>query len=99
VAHDALVDVDTVRYSVPHRLVRDHVEVVLDAHVVRIFHGATVVATHRRAFEPFARIIDPAHYVGLWRVPASETSGTPPTLALLGRDLSEYAAVIAGGGQ
>ncbi len=28
VAHDAFVDVDTVRYSVPYRLVRDQVEVV-----------------------------------------------------------------------
>ena len=30
VALDAFVDVDTVRYSVPHRLVRDHVEVVVE---------------------------------------------------------------------
>lgn len=30
VAHDAMVDVDTVRYSVPHRLVREHVEVAID---------------------------------------------------------------------
>ena len=30
VALDAFVDVDTVRYSVPHRLVRDHVDVVVD---------------------------------------------------------------------
>jgi hypothetical protein len=37
VAHDALVDIDTVRYSVPHRLVRDHVDVVLDEQTVRIF--------------------------------------------------------------
>ena len=29
-AHDAMVDVDTVRYSVPHRLVREHVEVAID---------------------------------------------------------------------
>jgi hypothetical protein len=35
VAHDALVDIDTVRYSVPHRLVRDHVDVVVDEQVVR----------------------------------------------------------------
>ena len=30
VALDAFVDVDTIRYSVPHRLVRDHVEVVVE---------------------------------------------------------------------
>ena len=99
VAHDALVDVDTVRYSVPHRLVRDHVEVVVDEQAVRIFHGASVVATHARSFEPFARVIDPAHYAGLWRVPTTDEPAAPPTLALLGRDLTEYAAVVAGGDQ
>ena len=52
VATDAFVDVDTVRYSVPHRLVRDHVDVVLDEQTVRIFHGTTVVATHRARASP-----------------------------------------------
>jgi transposase len=99
VAHDALVDVDTVRYSVPHRLVRDYVDVLIDEQVVRIFHGTTVVATHARSCEPFARVIDPAHYAGLWRRPTTDEPLATPTLALLGRDLTEYAAVIAGGGQ
>lgn len=99
VAHDAFVDVDTVRYSVPHRLVRDVVDVVVDEHVVRIFHGPSLVATHARSLEPFARVMDPTHYAGLWRVPAADAPLAPPTLALLGRDLTEYAAVVAGGGQ
>src|SRR5688572_19140631 len=30
VANDAFIDIDTVRYSVPHRLVRDYVEVVIE---------------------------------------------------------------------
>ena len=98
VAHDALVDVDTVRYSVPHRLVRDYVEVVIDDQRVRIFHGAALVATHARACEPFARVIDPAHFAGLWRTPRGDDRARP-SLAVLGRDLSEYAAIIAGGGQ
>jgi hypothetical protein len=96
VAHDAFVDVDTVRYSVPHRLVRDHVEVVIDEQTVRIFHGPTLVATHARTLEPFARVLDPAHYAGLWRVPAAEPSVAAPRLALLGRDLAEYAAAVGG---
>jgi transposase len=99
VAHDALVDIDTVRYSVPHRLVRDHVDVVVEEQVVRIFHGATMVATHARSFEPFARVIDPTHYGGLWRVPVADAPLDRPTLALLGRDLTAYAAVVAGGEQ
>ena len=99
VAHDAFVDVDTIRYSVPHRLVRDYVDVVVDEHVVRIFHGPSLVATHARALEPFARVTDPTHYAGLWRVPAADAPLAAPTLAILGRDLTEYAAVVAGGGQ
>jgi transposase len=98
VATDAFVDIDTVRYSVPHRLVRDLVDVVIDEGSVTIFHGSRVVATHARSTEPFARVIDPTHYDGLWRRPALDTAPTPaPTLALLGRDLGEYAAIVAGG--
>jgi len=98
VATDAFVDVDTVRYSVPHRLVRDQVDVVLDEQTVTILHGPAVVATHPRSSEPFARVVDPTHYDGLWRRPALDPEPTPaPALALLGRDLAEYAAIISGG--
>jgi transposase len=97
VALDAFVDVDTVRYSVPHGLVRDHVDVAISEDRVDIFHGAECVATHRRSTEPFARVVDPQHYAGLWRiVPAPEP---PPALAVLGRDLADYAAIVAGGDQ
>jgi transposase len=96
VAHDALVDVDTVRYSVPHRLVRDQVEVVIADDVIRIFHGTALVATHARTQEPYARVVDPAHYAGLWRPPSAEATPAP-TLASLGRDLADYAAAVAGG--
>lgn len=100
VATDAFVDVDTVRYSVPHRLVRDHVDVVLDEQTVTIVHGSTVVATHPRATEPFARVVDPTHYDGLWRRPVADREATPAAaLALLGRDLAEYAAIVAGGAE
>ena len=99
VATDALVDVDTVRYSVPHRLVRDHVEVVLGEQTVTILHGTTVVAQHARSSEPYARVVDPAHYSGLWRRPTIEPEAVPAgtPLAPLGRDLAEYAALIGGG--
>jgi transposase len=95
VAHDAFVDIDTIRYSVPHRLVRDHVEVVVEEQVVRIFHGTTVVATHVRSREPFDRIVDPAHFAGLWR-PASAPGAPAGALAALGRDLADYATVLTG---
>jgi transposase len=95
VALDAFVDVDTIRYSVPHRLVRDHVDVVVEERLVRIFHGTQIVATHARSTEPFTRVVDVAHYAGLWR--SALDDGPTPGLALLGRDLADYAAVVDGG--
>lgn len=93
VANDAFVDVETVRYSVPYQLVRDHVEVAVDEQTVRIFHGVNLVATHPRCREPFARIVEPAHLAGLWRTaPESAPDDTP--LSTLGRSLADYAAVI-----
>ena len=97
VALDAFIDVDTVRYSVPHRLVRDHVEVAVADDHVEIFHGTELVATHVRSSEPFARVVNPHHYAGLWRVDPMPVSA--PSLAPLGRDLADYAAVVAGGEQ
>ena len=99
VALDALIDVDTVRYSVPHRLVRDHVEVVIAEQMLQVFHGSVLVATHARSTEPFARVVDPAHYEGLWRRPTAPERATPSSLTRLGRDLAEYAAIVAGGAQ
>ena len=97
VANDAFVDVDTVRYSVPYRLVRDHVDVVVEEHIVRILHGVTVIATHPRSREPFARVIDPAHFAGLWRPALMAGDRTGESLAGLGRALADYAAVVDGG--
>ena len=96
VALDALVDVETVRYSVPHRLVRDHVEVLLGEVEVRIFHGTDVVAVHERRFEPYARVIDPRHFDGLWRRPQAGGEPVAEPLAAMGRSLADYAAVIGG---
>jgi hypothetical protein len=96
VANDALVDVDTVRYSVPHRFVREAVDVEVSEQMVRIFRGTTLVATHQRAHEPHARVIDPAHYDGLWR-PAVHPERPAALLATLGRSLDDYAALIGGG--
>lgn len=100
VALDALVDVDTVRYSVPHTLVRARVAVQVEERVVRIYDGPRLVATHRRSREPYARIVDPAHVRGLWRVVSSApvaSAPAPSPLEQLGRSLREYAAVIEPG--
>jgi hypothetical protein len=97
VANDAFVDIDTVRYSVPHRLVRDHVEALVAAEEVRIFHGRDLVAVHVRSLEPHARVIDAAHFDGLWRRAAVEdVVPLEQPLAAFGRTLDDYAAVIGG---
>jgi hypothetical protein len=64
---------------------------------VEIFHGPELVATHARSTEPFARVVNPQHYAGLWRADAATVS--TPSLAALGRDLADYATVVAGGAQ
>jgi transposase len=93
VASDAFVDVETVRYSVPYQLVRDHVDVAIDEQTVRIFHGSEIVATHRRSREPFARVVEPAHLAGLWRV-TTPLAPADDTLSALGRSLADYEAVV-----
>jgi hypothetical protein len=96
VANDALVDVDTVRYSVPHRLVRARVEVELGDATVRIFHGAELIATHQRSTEPHSRVVEPSHLDGLWRHAPIEQAAESP-LKALGRTLDDYAAVLERG--
>jgi hypothetical protein len=94
VAHDAFVDVETVRYSVPYQFVRDAVDVAIGDAEVRIFHGATLVATHPRVREPFAQVVDPAHLAGLWRPAATGPAPDTVSLTTLGRSLEAYAAVV-----
>jgi hypothetical protein len=40
-------------------------------------------------------MVDLAHYAGLWR--AALDAAPPAGLAVLGRDLADYAAVVNGG--
>lgn len=98
VANDALVDVDTVRYSVPHRLIRAHVEVHLGDDAVQIFHGPDLVATHARRREPHGVVRDAAHYDGLWRPRAAPPEAPLPATApgvTMGRSLASYADLLA----
>ena len=95
VASDAFVDVETVRYSVPYQLVRDHVDVAIDEQTVRIFHGTALVASHARSREPFARVVEPAHLAGLWRV-TTPLEPVDSALSAFGRSLAEYEAVVGG---
>jgi transposase len=101
VSADCFVDIDTVRYSVPHRYVRETVEVVIGQEEVQIWLRSHRLATHVRCYEPFAWIRDPAHFEGLFRsnvaspAPSQSPSNTPR--CPLARPLSVYADVVEGG--
>lgn len=107
VANDALVNVDTIRYSVPHRWVGEVVQVWVGDEEVRILAGSEVVARHPRCLEPHGRVVTPEHYDGLWRLQGSAAvpgGGPAPEiapggdLAAMGRSLDDYAAAISQGG-
>jgi hypothetical protein len=63
---------------------------------VRVYHGQELVAVHARSFEPHAKVIDPAHLEGLWRTPTENVVPLAQALAVLGRSLEDYAAVVGG---
>ncbi len=93
VANDCFVDVDTIRYSVPHRLVKRSVEVLVGDDAVVVFDGTVEVARHRRHREPHQRIVEPRHFEGLYRArDESETIASSP----IGRSLDVYAACVGG---
>lgn len=96
VAADCFVNVDTVRYSVPHQLVRRSVQVLVGDDEVVVFDGDLIVARHARCAEPHQRVVDPAHFEGLCRVTTPDRLVTTP-LAPYGRSLADYAAVVGGG--
>jgi transposase len=66
VAADCLVDVDTNRYSVPHRYVGRHVDVVLQDGEVRIQCDGLEIARHVVLRARYRTTLVPAHTEGLW---------------------------------
>jgi hypothetical protein len=97
VANDALVNVDTVRYSVPHRYVGDYVEVHVGLAEVHIYAGAGRIAAHRRSSEPHTCVTQAEHYDGLLkRHRAPEQAAEPPGLSDMSRSLQDYADAIGG---
>ena len=83
------------RYSVPHRLVRRTVQVLVGDEEVIVFDSPELVARHARCFEPHRRIVDPKHFEGLCRITTADRVVTTP-LAPYGRSLADYAAVVGG---
>lgn len=93
VATDCFVDVDTIRYSVPHRLVRCTVEVLVGEKDVVVFEGRIEVARHPRHTEPHQRVADPRHFEGIFRQrDHAEVIASSP----IGRSLADYADCVGG---
>lgn len=96
VAKDAMVDVYTVRYSVPFRLVGEVVEVLVRQDAVEIYWHQDLIATHRRCNEPHHCVIDPQHVQGILdrKIPNEEHTEVPSSLQRMGRSLQDYEEII-----
>jgi transposase len=99
VSADCFVDVDTVRYSAPHRCVRETVEVVVKEHEVEIWLRGRRIAHHMRCYEPHAWVRDRSHFEGLFR--SEEAIANPPPSQWQSspslRPLSVYTELVEGG--
>ena len=93
VATDCFVDVETVRYSVPHRFVKRSVEVLVAEHEVIVFDGSVEIARHPRVREPHQRVADPRHFEGIFRQREDATTVASSPIA---RSLDVYAEAAGG---
>lgn len=94
VSNDAFVDVDTVRYSVPVKLVGRTVNAERSPARVRVFLDGVVVADHQRSTEPGAIVQDRRHQEGLFK---SATDALPPSsnTTPLVRPLAVYDEIVS----
>jgi len=99
VSTDCFVDIDTIRYSVPYRHIRETVEVVVKEEEVEIWLRGTRIAQHSRGHEPHALVRNPAHFEGLFRrtAGAQDSAASEPTANPVCRPLSIYTEVVEGG--
>lgn len=68
VSRESLVSIATNRYSVPVHLVGLVLTVRIHPTRIALYHGDTLVATHRRHTGRHARIVEPAHYEPVFAV-------------------------------
>lgn len=100
VSADCFVDVDTIRYSVPYKYVKETVEVAVKDEEVEIWLRGDRIATHRRCLEPRASVRVAAHFEGLYRLDvqasARAAAGSPGAASPVIRPLSVYAEAAEG---
>lgn len=99
VSVDCFVDIDTIRYSVPYRHVRETVEAVVKEEEVEIWLRGTCIAKHARCREPHTLVRNPAHFEGLFRRATGAQPSTPASSVAdpVCRPLSIYAELVEGG--
>jgi transposase len=99
VSADCFVDIDTIRYSVPYRHVRETVEAVVKEEEVEIWLRGICIAKHARCCEPHAMVRNPVHFEGLFRRMAGSLASAPasPVANPVCRPLAIYAELVEGG--
>jgi transposase len=80
VSNDCFVDVDTVRYSVPHRLAGKTVDVRMTGGEAIIESAGVEVARHPRCSDAYARVTRPEHFAGIFRRPAEAHAESTPAV-------------------
>lgn len=103
---DACVEVDTNRYSVPWRLIGEHVTVVVSDAVVQVLHAGEEVACHAQYAGRRGSIIERSHLAGIVGAPlvgatwlGRRRDAQPLPEAASGellRPLAEYEAALGG---
>lgn len=63
VSHYSLVCIDHNYYSVPTQYAYEHVDIVLGAREITIYHKTIKIASHRRCFEKGKQVFNPSHYI------------------------------------
>jgi hypothetical protein len=73
--------------------VRRTLDVLVAEHEVMICDGSATVAHHRRSFEPHTRMIDPAHFDGIYR---QRDDAKTVASSVLSCSLDAYASFLGG---
>lgn len=91
---DCTVQIDTISYSVPWRLIGESVRVIVAEGRVRIQHAGAEVAVHAETAGRRQRVIDPRHFHGVAGAAPPAPAAVPQPSLL--RPLAEYERAAGG---